>query len=575
MKNNILYLLILLLGTLTFYSCDDSFLEENKKQLEGYELDVSLFVQPTNQFSEVSITLPDLKNKNFKILQYPKIIHFQSFNGYIDETGKLSFLMKVDEYDNPIRLEPQNLGNIILNVEEFGLLSIKVESVNWGTPKASVRESVIEFDLSRDRKELRIENFANGILFYKLVQKPSWIQIDRTSWANHFINVDEVNYIEPNMPSVFFIVPDVEGLSPGIHEGEIVFETSDPENPVLRINVTIRVRSYENPDTMIPIEGVVVDAEFDKNTNTAFIITKDPAKLISYNVDTKLKKEKILDKSPYSVALTADGKTILLGESGQMEFMEAATMNVKDKIAQPFIVADLIDGENGFYYLANKEGEVFSFNTLSKDVKKQPMSDKWGYESKGNVLLKVKNKQQLALTRSSTSPNGFFLIDASIPDELKLIKYWHESFGKKFLTSEDFEYLFSFSSAIYKFPDENTGNTIYMLGEFNFGPYSGVTWMHHSPITSSIWISYTPYDSNSGSSSENLFEYNDKTFAFKRKIALNEYVTTYNERKDYYKTTANYFFATKEGNKLFLIKNINAHYPSDNAWHIEIIDVSK
>ena len=48
MKNNILYLLILLLGTL-INSCDDSFLEENKKTTDEYLLDV-LFVESDGCF---------------------------------------------------------------------------------------------------------------------------------------------------------------------------------------------------------------------------------------------------------------------------------------------------------------------------------------------------------------------------------------------------------------------------------------------------------------------------------------------------------------------------------------------
>ncbi|HBK95687.1 MAG TPA: hypothetical protein DDZ69_11835, partial [Porphyromonadaceae bacterium] len=163
MKKKIIYLLTVVVLFISS-SCNNDFLEENKKQVDGYHLDTPLFVQPVSAYTEASVTLPDLKNKGFRILQYPKIIHFETFDGHIDESGKLSFRIKVDAYDNPVQLEPQNLGSIILNVEEFGLLSINVQSINWGMPKASVRETLVDFDLLRDRKELRIENFADGIL---------------------------------------------------------------------------------------------------------------------------------------------------------------------------------------------------------------------------------------------------------------------------------------------------------------------------------------------------------------------------------------------------------------------------
>ncbi|HMM17195.1 MAG TPA: hypothetical protein PKC47_06640 [Petrimonas sp.] len=221
---HIIYIFILLFTVFTI-SCDDSFLEENKKQIDGYDLDAPLYVQPVSDYTEAFVTLPDLKNKDFKVFQYPKIIHFETFDGHIDETGKLTFRIKVDPYDNPVKLEPQNLGNIILNVDDFGLLSIRVQSINWGTPKASVRENLIDFDLSRNRKELKLENYANGILLYKLSQKPSWVEVSRSSWGDDFIKTDDINYVEQNVYTTLSVVPKVEGLSPGVREGEIIFET--------------------------------------------------------------------------------------------------------------------------------------------------------------------------------------------------------------------------------------------------------------------------------------------------------------------------------------------------------------
>ena len=88
MKQTIPILLILSLLTL-FTACDDSFLEENRKKTDSYILDGTLFVYPTPQFTEVTFALADLdvnrfKVSRYKVVQYPRILHFASLHGEID-----------------------------------------------------------------------------------------------------------------------------------------------------------------------------------------------------------------------------------------------------------------------------------------------------------------------------------------------------------------------------------------------------------------------------------------------------------------------------------------------------------
>ena len=83
-----------------------------------------------------------------------------------------------------------------------------------------------------------------------------------------------------------------------------------------------------------------------------------------------------------------------------MQFIDLSTFTVKEKVVLPYIVADIVDGENGHYYYSNKEGEIYSFNLSSKEIKKQFIADSFGYGIKADILLKVGNKSQLALTGS-------------------------------------------------------------------------------------------------------------------------------------------------------------------------------
>lgn len=79
-------------------------------------------------------------------------------------------------------------------------------------------------------------------------------------------------------------------MSAGIHEDFIVFKTSDPINPIFTVKVRIKIKTYGNSTSMVPIEGNVIDAGFDKKTNILFHITQNPAELTSYNIVSKIKK---------------------------------------------------------------------------------------------------------------------------------------------------------------------------------------------------------------------------------------------------------------------------------------------
>lgn len=575
MKNYLLYVFPLLLFAF-IGSCDDSFLEENKKQLDGYNIDVPLLVEPVSEFTEVSITLPDLKNKDFKVLQYPKIIHFESFKGHIDEIGKLTFKIKVDEFDNPIHLEPVDRGNIVLDVEGFGLLAVKVQSVNWGTPKASISETFFDFDVKRQEKDFKIENWADGFLWYQMVKKPSWVNIRRTSLSENYLEINDVRMIQPSSYEYYSIFPNTDGLAPGEYEDEIIFETTDEANPVLKINVKIRVLSYENPESMIPIDGTIIDAEFDKNTNTLLLITQNPSLLISYNIDTEVKNQVALDGSPYCINLSVDKKMALLGESGQMEFIEIPSLNVKEKIAVDYVVSDIVDGENGYYYLTNKERELFSFHTESKIISKLTVLENNAGTVEADMILKVKNKPQLLLSRLRFSPNGLYLIDISKPTNPQFINYWHDGFGDKIFTSTNQDKVYSkHNGHVYRFPNETATNQIYDLGKLipfegnSYEYYFYYTWFDHNPTTSKIWGTY---DSQLWLDKNIVSEFDDQTFDRLRTIPLNDYAATINGVKDYYKTIAHFVFSSKNGERLLLVKNIDEY--ETNNWHLEIIDVT-
>ena len=572
MKNTITPILTVLL-LLTISSCSNDFLEENKKQINGYNLDTYLFVEPTSMFSEVSVTLGDLKNKDFKVLQYPKIIHFETFDGHIDESGKLSFTIKVDAFDSQVSPEPVDLGEIILHISDFGLLSIPVVHLNHGTPRAEISDNLIDFDTDYREQNFQIGNPDNGILYYRLTSKPSWLKIREPYLPEKFLETGNVMYLGINDYDTYAIVPDVSNLSPGIHEGEIIFETSDVTNPVLKITVKIRKRTYENPATMIPIEGKVVGVAFDENTNTVYFITQNPAKIIAFNALNQTKTEKVLERNPHSLALSADEQKILIGESGQLDILEKSSLSSLQKVMLNFTVIDIVDGDNQYYYFSNIEREIYSYNTVNNTIKEEIINrPEYNIKIHANIILKIKNKPHLLL--ADTYNMGIYLIDTSDPSNLKNTNYWLFMIDNRTTIIPEERYLFIPENYIHRLPDENTGSTLYYLGSLKYDNLPDQRFLHlsFSSATSSIWSSYSYYDQDVFEYKGVIMQFDAKTFDLKQRIEPGDYVTTYNGVQDYYKTMAPYVFSTSDGSKLVLIKNITKNRA--DAWHLEVMDVS-
>src|SRR5690606_17662296 len=138
--------------------------------------------------------------------------------------------------------------------------------------------------------------------------------------------LDRTRLLYPFSQTSFRIIPDREQLPAGTHEGEIILETNDPDNPRLLITVKVVVRSFKNPDSMIPLEGKVIDAEFDKLTNCAILITQNPAQLITYQLDRKEKRVVSLERNPSSIQLSSDHQLSLVGMNDRIESFQLSTL---------------------------------------------------------------------------------------------------------------------------------------------------------------------------------------------------------------------------------------------------------
>lgn len=569
---------LLLLSLLSLLpACDDSFLEENRKHPESYLLDGVLYVNPTSQFTGVTLTLSGLHGNRYKVMQYPRILHFASLHGEIDGGGNLTFDIRVDPFESTVNLEPLQLGTIILDISDFGMLSIPVVHYNPGIPAAAITPQQIDLDSVSIEKVFNISNWATGYLFYRLTAKPEWIRLQEQSVYEDSFELDSTRVLYPHSQTNYLIIPDREQLVPGVHEGEIILETNDPEKPLLKVTIKVVVRTFKNPDTMIPLEGMVIDAEFDKQSNTALLITRNPARLIAYQPDRNEKREIILERNPYSMQLSADHQLVLVGMNDRIESFRLSTLQRQESFVTGFIVTDVSDGENGRYYLSDTNRELFSVNRETSELTNHSATPGEN-RAEGDVLLKMKGKPMLLLSRKENSANGIYLVDISHPDGAKAVKYWYSGYGTWYWTTEDQRLLFStHDGKVYHTPNETTGEQIRESGKFipfdseieNFYYFSS---FDHNAERKTIWGAYRSIhwmDRNI------VTEFDDQYYNRLRTITLNDYVFSVGGKADYYKTMAHYLFTTRSGERLLLVKNIDSNDLTTDAWHLETVNITK
>lgn len=556
MKRILTYILFLSLIAFAL-SCDDSFLEENKKHIDGYDLNIPLLVEPTTEFTEVSVTLSELKNKDFKIIQYPKNIHFESLKGHINDNGDLKFSIKVDRLDYPIRDTPEELGNIILNINDFGLLSIELFYINLGIPKIAVDE-VLDFGLFRRKKQFSINNVSSeGYLLFQIVSAPSWLKVDA-------LQIHEPATVHPDGSYVFHMYVEPIGLSQGNYEDNMVIVSNDPDRPEITIKVKITVPDNKN---FYPIAGTIVDCEFSKRTNRLYIAQPDG--ILVYNTINMTVSEKKFPQGINGITLSEDEKTLLVGQNGFIRVFETSEFSLKQEIGLDYNVTDIVDGENGYYYFSHNKQTICSYNQSNGTIIESGGGDR---------ILKIKDKPYLLVTPDNMGQTGILLVDISNGKQEFIRDWFRETYGLWSGRSND--KIISGFGHIYDIPLSTPPVELQPENMLEF-PYADLEhsiyhWIDENPNTGSIWGAF---NTNRTVYEPTIIEWDNSTYKKRRSFYISDYYTTVDNKAAYYPFLPKYIFLNDEGSTLFVIKRA---YSKDFAffveefdnWHLEIIDVS-
>lgn len=579
MKKRIYY--IALIAMLFISACSNDFLDENKKEIDIYTLNAPLFLEQTTDFVEVSITLPELKNKSLHVFQYPKMIHFDSFDFQTDETGLLKMKIKADNlFHLPASDTPYNGGNIVLNVKDMGFMAIHLFFINYGNPKLAFIDTTFEWGFNREEKIFSISN-ANydSYLVYRIVEYPDWITITSESATN-----EEGYAVLPGgtTGNDYSMHVNTHGLAPGEYSGKITIESNDKEHPLSQIEVKVRV---SDPKNMYAIEGTVKDCEFDKNRNILYIATAQPDKILVYDTDNGMKVTQYdLPGNTHCLTLSENGQYVLVGQDKQLSVINLSDFSEK-RIPLDFDVADVADGDNGFYYLSSYKGNNLNGDFYSYEISTGTMTLSNYYTDliEGDRIVKVKGKPCLFTTRSATSPGGIYWIDIS-EGKPQLLLYRHEDTnnrlwyaGNRLFTRLGYQYSLtneelSEKTRLDNLPKNSNQTTLrrFFLG-FDVNPQTKSIW-------GSGYFEVQQVDSKPLISRQyKIIEWDLNTLEIKRTVEPSYYDTVYNGKTNEYATLPHYIFTNSRGEKMYLVKNIYTkegfEIKEHNKWLIEVTDL--
>jgi len=470
------------------------------------------------------------------------------------------YISQYNSYNIPLIIKPGKnatgslTGAIVLtsNDKELPRVTVNV-SADLGTPQLNIYTNTINFASTETSKSLSFSNYGSGILSWEFKDIPAWLTISPSSGMyNPYTSYNNI---------IFSC--DRTKLSPGQNTAIVNLKTNDSSHASYSITVTA-VAPGNNENTRA-IDGNVVDAVFNKITNTLYYVTGAPNKLIAYDVKTRtILHEIALSKAPTCFAISEDWTKAAVGHNGSLSAINLSNNTVTATYNSDYSINDIAWAENDWFSYTQKGGSfscLHWINTATGALADDP--DKYGLDG-NSFIKKVPSQAYLIATRGYTSPSGFFCYDIAS----KTKKSYAHMDLTNFWMSEDGQYIYAQNSNIYRTTSSTGVNTlsanINAIGKINSPSSYTINFLYHS--NHFLWVIQNDSYSSDTSSSIYQFEDNDNTLV--KKIAY-DLLYQPNAQTTSISVKANYVFANNEGTEISVL----CKGTSNSTWIIQFISV--
>ncbi|MEL7588170.1 MAG: hypothetical protein AAGU19_15790 [Prolixibacteraceae bacterium] len=450
-------------------------------------------------------------------------------------------------------------GTIILETNDKNNPQIEISvSANLGTPVLSVYSYnlPVDFGTSSASKTFSFSNNGNGILSWRIEGMPNWLTVSP---------VNGMSLPYASSTEVVFTC-DRSKLEPGLNSATVYLKSNDPANPSYPISVLVRAPGGNA--NIRALEGNIMDATFDKNTNTLYYVIGQPNKLVAYNVTTKTVSHEIaLSKAPTCLAITEDYTKALVGHGGMISVLDLNTNSVTKTLEVTGILADIEFAPNNWCaYTESGNYTVQSTNIYWVNLSDGSITE--GSSVYEDCQIKKVPKQDYLIGSETEVSAGVYVYDLNNRTEKADI---FESFRNFWIAGD---HIVSSTGGVYRISDMISKNGYIVDGLSSIGNlqypgniYNAIPWIDHCSATHSVF-GLAKQDYQTVSSQVYQFEDNDYTLV-KTYIYDNFYQP--DAQSGAYDVEAHYVFSNGSGTELSVLRKGK----NNTNWSVEFIPVQQ
>lgn len=448
-------------------------------------------------------------------------------------------------------------GTIVLAINDKSKPTVTINiTADFGSPQLNYYSynTTIDFGSTTTSKSIYFSNQGNGFLTWSFENLPEWLSVSKQSGTLSYYDSENIT-----------LTCDRAKLTPGQNSAVIRLVSNDPINPTYQI--TISARAPGSNTNVKAIEGNIVDACYNKNTDILYYATSQPNKLIAYNTLTKsIAHEITLSKTPTCLAISEDFTKATVGHGGLISVVNLGNFEVTKTIELDFSVYDIAWAEDD-WFCYTKTSSPFSsllwINTSTLESYNTNDNDL----DENSTVKKVPTQPFIIASRHSTSPSGFFAYSIAT----KAQKSYSHMDLTNFWFTEDGKYTFGRNCNVYRTSSAtNSNNTfnaeINSIGRLNNGStYYYSIWIDHSAKTHNIWAILGIYYPNYSS---NIYQFEDNDYTLVKTYTIDD-LHQPDSQTAAYEVQAHYVFANGAGTELSVLRKGTGN----NNWSIEFINV--